>query len=295
VQGSKLTVGAEPFQGRGISLWREIVAEAKKLKLNSCSTNFSRDPEYISSRARIARLYATVSVWHGTGRYRYSINGEILDVLYGIVQQGGLIPQNDEWDVKFGNMHVLCTALSRMYARLYAGLYCPNGVRISNELGTRELWAYYFFVTSCLVAIFEYRLGVRAVLNRDLNALIPDVLEKTKRWVSKISSVPVSQKEAFLNGTDIACNYPILIGLKEGAFTPVTTSRYISLHERRAPTLIALRDISHIEVPLNRIQETSTFLRGLAIDSICTIPIEFGEEYSRCFSFWKLVSGRRLV
>jgi hypothetical protein len=174
-------------------------------------------------------------------------------------------------------------------------MHCPLGQRIANELGTRELWAYYFFLTSSIVAIREFRLSWRTVLKRDLTALFPDLAEKTRRWVRKISNVELSQKDAFLRGTDIVQNYPILFGIKEGAFLAAETSRYIGLHERRASTRIALGDITHLEVPLARIEETRHIFSSAGIKYFPIVPIEYGEEYSRSFSLARLVSGDRLA
>lgn len=284
-----------PFQGKGLAFWREISTEIRKLRLDRTETPFKRLPAYVAAVPKIAERYSAAGLWHGTGRYQYSSSGAIVDVLLGIVREGGLIPHEDDWDMQNVTAIVTCTAVSRMYARLYAGMYCPEGGRIENELGTRELWAYYFFVTSSIMAIFEYRLGWSAVTRRDLTALIPDFAEKNRRWVSKISSREISQKDAFLIGTDITSNYPILIGIRELAFAPAQTSKYIGLHERRASTRIKLSDVSHLEVPLDRIEETHQLLRMFGIDWIEVVPLEFGEEFSRAFSFWELVNGKRLL
>jgi hypothetical protein len=295
VHNRALSPSAEiPFQRRGLAFWREILTEVRKLRLDRNETPFKRLPAYVAAQPQIAEIYSSAGLWHGTGRYQYSSSGTIFDVLLGIIQEGGLIPHEDDWDMKHVTASVTCTAMSRMYARLYAGMYCPQGQRIENELGTRELWAYYFFVTSSIIAIVEYHLSWSAVMRRDLTALIPDVAAKTRRWVSKISSREISQKDAFLIGTDITSNYPILIGIKERAFAPAQTSKYIRLHERRAPTRIKLRDVSHVEVPLDRTEETHQLLRIFGIDWIHVIPLEFSEEFSRTFSFWELVNGKRL-
>ncbi|MFB6447159.1 hypothetical protein [Bradyrhizobium tunisiense] len=283
-----------PFQEKGLAFWRELLAEIQKLRFDRTKTRYKQLPAYVAAGPKIAEMYSRSSLWHGTGRYQYSSRGTIVDVLLGIIQEGGLVPHEDDWDLKHATAKVTCTAMSRMYARLYAGMHSPQGLRIENELGSRELWAYYFFVTSSIMAIREFRLSLSAVMKRDLTALVPDFAEKNRRWVRKISSREISQKDAFLVGTDIASNYPILIGIKDLAFTPAQTSRYIGLHERRAPTPIKLADVSHIEVPLDHTEETLRLLRKFGVDWINVIPLEFGEEFSRAFSFWRLVSGKRL-
>jgi hypothetical protein len=295
MKGDSATPSAQlPFQSTGIALWREIIAELKKLKFDRSPSTIAADERYLAMRSELKRLYSDAQLWHGTGRYKYGYQGEILDVLYAILRSGGLSPHADDWDPKYGPMRVTCTSLSRLYARLYAGMYCPNGERVRNELGSRELWAYYFFVSSSIVAIFEYRLPLRDVLRRDLSNFIPRIGEKVKRWSSKISSLEVSQKDAFLRGTDIIRNYPVLIGIKKGAFTPAQTSRFIKLHERRAPSLVSVHNFSHVEVPLDCLADTANLFKRFGMTSTPIIPIEFGEEFCRLFSFLELVSGRPL-
>jgi hypothetical protein len=283
-----------PFQGRGIAFWRELFAELKKLRFDRRPTPVRSDPAFLSTHSDLADLYAAAAVWHGTGRYHYSAAGEVMDVLEGIARNRALVPHSDDWDVGRGPMHVTCAALSRMYARLYASMHYPQGKRISNELGSRELWGYYFFVTSCTIAIMEFRLGIKSVLRRDLAALMPDFPKKMRRWGKKISRSEISQKDAFVNGTDIPANYPILIGIRDGAFIPAEVSKFIALHERRAATRVLLDDITHMEVPAERVDETLDVLRRFGNDGIRVLPIEYGEEYCRSFSFRQLVSGKRL-
>jgi hypothetical protein len=284
-----------PFQGSWPDLWREIRREFAKLEFDRKPTLVGSKLHYLLASETIARIYSTVDVWHGTGRYHYGLDSRRLsDVLKGILSHGGLVPHYDDWDVKFGPVTTTCTALSRMYARLYASMHCPYGQMVENELGTRELWAYYFFITSIFVAVFEYRLGLRTLLKRDLTALIPDVGSKVKRWARKISSHEISQKDAFLLGTNISSNYPILIGIRPGAFKPSGTSKYINLHERRASSLIGLNYFSHIEVPEQRVEETVQLLSDYRVSWLRVLPIEFGEEYCRRFSFGSLSAVKNL-
>lgn len=182
-----------------------------------------------------------------------------------------------------------------MYARLYAGMYCPAATRIENELGTRELWGYYFFGTSGLAAAMEYRPTLSQLRKGDPDAFVPNLLAKTERWGGKISVQKHSFKDIFLNGTDIAENYPVLIAIQKGAVTPTHGSRFINLHEVRSESAVPLDAFSHLEVPRDRVAETRSILADANQISVPVIPIEFGEEYCRNFTLRKLVSGKPLA
>ncbi len=106
---------------------------------------------------KIKSLYAQTEYWHGTGRYCYAEDGSVVDILKGIIKDGGLVPHEDDWDRKRGKIQSISMAPARMYARLYACMYMPNGERIENEFGSRNLWGYYFFGTAKAVALIEYR------------------------------------------------------------------------------------------------------------------------------------------
>ncbi len=233
---------------------------------------------------QLALCYAEAGCWHGTGRYRYSEDGEVADVLAQIIADGGLVPHEDDWDRKRGTVHSISLAKQRMYARLYAGMYMPNGKRLRNEYRSRYLWGYYFFGTAMLVALVEYP-GNRHIL---------DYPTKIERWTRKASKKPHTLKSIFIEGTDIPNNYPILIGVKRGAVTFQYGSHFFNLHERRTESPIRFRDMTHLEVPETNLAETTAALRAAGI-MLPVLSLESGEDYCRRFSFWQLVNGKPLT
>lgn len=270
----------------------ELIEDLPKFKFDRAPTDVAGDPEYIRSLPRIRDLYASTEYWHGTGRYKYNEDGEINDILKGIILENGLRPHEDEWDRSRGVMHSISVTPARMYARLYAGMYCPAATRIRNELGSRELWGYRFLGVSGLVGMFEYMPNLRRMrLGDDSTSLIPGYREKSKRWTAKVTAQKHDLKHTFLYGTDIGENYPILIGIKHGFVQSAQTSRFIGLHEKRSEIPISLDQISHIEVPQSRVAETKAMLESAGYPDIEILPIEFGEEYCRQFSFRHLASG----
>ena len=271
---------------------RFIVEEIGKIKFDRTPTAVSNDPEYFEHLPQIAELYKDTEFWHGTGRFKFSQSGDVEDILQGMIKEGGLMPREDDWDRQHGIIHTVSVSPSRMYARLYAGMYCPAGTHIKNELGTRELWGYYFFGTSGILGMLEYRPNLRQIRRGDdSSSFIPDFGKKTEQWVSKASVQKHNIKDIFLHGTDIAENYPILIGVKHSAVQPTHGSRFINLHEKRTESPILLNDISHIEVPRARVEETQVVLSENGHTEMKILPIEFGEEYCRKFPFRKLVGS----
>lgn len=167
---------------------RAIIEEIGKIKFDRTLTAVSADPDYLEKLPEIVNIYQNVALWHGTGRHKYSDSGDVVDILDGIIKDKGLIPHRDEWDKKRGIIHTVSAAPSRMYARLYAEMYVPAATRINNELGSRELWGYYFFGTSSMRGILEYRSNIRAIRRGDdSSSFIPGFKRKTEQWTSKVT------------------------------------------------------------------------------------------------------------
>jgi hypothetical protein len=231
----------------------------------------------------IRQLYAQTALWHGTGRYKYDENGKVADVLAGIIRDGGLKPHDDDWDPKRGKIQSISLAPARMYAKLYAWMHIPRSARPDSEHRSCCFYGYYFFCSAAVVAYAEYLWRPH----------IPDYRAKLKKWTGKVSRKPHTLKSVFVEGTDIPDNYPILIGIKCGVVKPNRGSRFFDLHETRSEKSIAMSDLTHFEVPADRVDETASSLRVAGFDTP-VIPIEDGEAYCRQFSFWQLVSGELL-
>jgi hypothetical protein len=105
-------------------------------------------------------------------------------------------------------------------------------------------------------------------------------------WYKSVTRVPnPSVVEVYKNGSDIEQNYPILFGVKDIDPTPV--SRAVALHEVRTEYPIDLHEnVTHVEVPRDRVEETKGILGGLDI-----IPIEEGEWYCIEHTFTEHMHG----
>ncbi|MBI3980760.1 HD domain-containing protein [Candidatus Microgenomates bacterium] len=261
----------------------------------------TRIPEYKKQLPEIEQLYAIAGLWHGTGRYQYR-DGKKIDVLEGIILHGGLMPSQDGWDPATGEVNRVSTADSRMYARLYAGMYFEEGHELANPCGDTKLWVNYFMSSLAMSAgmevLREFVPITKLLLTKGKHFWSElqkkygfNLAKNADRWMGKVTKGKMPILNLFTVGSDISGNYPILIGIKEVPFVSAATSKSIKKHERRTATPIGLDDITHIEVPIENVPETKTFLHAKGRDDIPVVGMEFGEEYCRGVAFSKLVKG----
>ena len=219
------------------------------------------------SKTSVDDSHSEIGVWHGTGRYKYE-NGEVVDVLKGILQEKALTPYQDTWDRKRLNKFSISLARSRGYARLYASLFFPVNKRSWKELGRRFLWSCRYLLPSLWVAWKEF-----VPL-----PFIPDYKNKTATSTIKLARKPQSLFYMFLwGGTDISANYPVLIGIKRGVYKATSSSRFVDLYEERISTPISVHDFTHFEVPREQIVHTQQLVAAMGL----IIPIRALEEGDR--------------
>lgn len=186
-------------------------------------------------------------LWHGTGRYKYD-NGEVVDILLGIIKNGGLIPNKDDWDMKRGLSQTVSLARDHSYARLYASLFLPPKDRTFRELVRRLVFSTRFFLPSKWVAYSEYSL---------FRPHIVDLRRKLEEWGQKLTTKPPKFFTVLFlwGGTDIPDNYPVIIGVNRSAVQGTRGSRFVDLYEERSDQIVTFANFTHIEVPGNRVAE----------------------------------------
>lgn len=221
-----------------------------------------RDPSSIPEA-----LYKNIGSWHGTGRYKYE-NGEVVDILKGILGEGELSPYSDMSDQKRPDAHSVSVARSRAYARLYASLFFPVKQRGLWELWNRFLCCCRYLLPSVLIAWKElvplpFTVGYK---------------NKAASFIAKFSHKPQSLFYLLLwGGTDISSNYPILIGIKSEAYATTHGSQFVDLYEDRTLEPISIKKFTHIEVPRDRVSEVQHVLQT-AGHKLPVIAIEEGDE-----------------
>lgn len=205
------------------------------------------------------------TLWHGTGRYKYE-NGEIVDILQGIIKNGGLVPNKDDWDMKRGLSQTISFARDHSYARLYASLFLPSKDRTFRELVRRLALSARFFLPSKWVAYGEYT---------PFRPHILDLRRKLKEWGQKLTTKPQRFFTVLFlwGGTDIQNNYPIIISVKRAAVQGTKGSRFVDLYEERSEQVVSIADFKNIEVPENKVAEVAELFKNAGYE-IPVLPIE---------------------
>lgn len=246
-------------------------------------------PAYTSLLPALQDCYGRATYWHGTGRFhykndeqgRYGTNNfnETTDILSSILDEGVIRPHHEPWLKKISKIDIPTVSLTsyRMHARLYACLHLHEGKSLAYDFGTAKIWISLFkFVQLCdvLFVAFIFKKVVTRLFVKSNYTDLKKFLYSIKKTVSLKSIL----FEPHLIQSDIAGNYPILIGVDED-ISILDPTIGVGKLETRADGSISLDHITHIEVPLTNLEETKRLLESKSI-SIKVIPLEFGEVYS---------------
>jgi hypothetical protein len=210
--------------------------------------------------------------WHGTGRYQYS-NGEVVDVLKGIAEQGALLPNYDAFDLN-RPMTSVSLAKQRMYARAYADMH-GQGSGETDRHGSSLFWASIYLGDIAVEAAREAEAWKPIGYKRMMDHLRTG---SAAEWYKKVTRTNTSVVDLYGSGSDIEGNYPMLFGIRTG-IDLTDTSRAVGLHEVRTESSIPLDLVTHVEVPRGRVEETRVII------GIPVIAIEDGEAYSSLKKF----------
>jgi len=256
--------------------------------------------QYYSYLPEIERCYERAGYWHGTGRYHHYHADDsryqnvdmkrVVDVLESILEEGALTKHTDLW-VKFHGQlkKTVSVAPSRMHARLYAHIHLREGVWLEYVFGGTRFWMG-FFVLLASWQIFakssqeERRFAKWTILNRNL-------FKQVRAWGSAVCNLDRYKILPFWRAydlrSDIAENYGILFGIKREAIQGDGMLPFIKRLEIRIEQEITLADMTHVEVPLENVEETKRMLVSKKIP-LPVIPLEFGELYCSQFPLTKL-------
>lgn len=288
---------------------KEVIAIAKQDDSVNSATHPEGIPpdlrkEYEGKKSEIEELYVNAAYWHGTGRKQYK-DGQVIDLLNSIVNEGGLTPHNDPFDAKTGIVSMISLSDRRMYAGGYARMHIPKSERLRYEYMSDKFWGIFLKLTAREVigrTNLDHikKIGIHAWTHlkeggnlSTLATLALNLKKNGRKWVSRITKEEVKKPitELFTIHSDIPGNYPILIGVKDGIFTPSQTANYISKYETRANTAIPINGFTHIEVPLAHIQKTQDYLNQRGVGKLPVVAMELGEIHSSQFSPQQLIQG----
>lgn len=256
--------------------------------------------QYQSYIPELERCYAEAAYWHGTGRYHYhhandsryeeADSNRIMHVLESILDSGAIARHQDLWVTYNGQLKkTVSVAPTRMHARLYAHIHLREGVWLEYVFGGTRFWIGFFIFLAMLHLRNIFDAHKREFVK--LTLLNKDSFKHFRTWGSAVRNLdqfkilPIWR--AYDLRSDISGNYAVLFGIKRSAIRSDGVLPFIKDLEIRVEQDINLRNITHIEVPLENMEETKRLLAEKAI-SLPVIPLEFGELYCSQFSLRKL-------
>ena len=210
-----------------------------------------------------------------------------------IIAESGLVPHTDVLDFTKGEMQSVSTSPVRLHSLMYAQCHFEKGKSFFSHTQNGLIWAHY-------LAPMAYRASIEALINRNpdyLKMLDRDTREAFGKAASKFHDKYTksgANKYDMPKGgiSDIQGNYPMLIGIRQGSFQPTEIARLIDKHEMRSPTPISIENLTHIEVPEDKVSEVIGILQTHGI-SIPVYPIEWGTEYTKTHPLKTVLDGKK--
>jgi hypothetical protein len=252
-------------------------------------------PEYKTALPMIQDTFGKAWAWHGTGRYQYDPKdrSQVRDVLQTIISENGLIPHTDILDFTKGEMQSISTSPVRLYSLMYAQCHFEKGKSFFSHTQNGLIWAHY-------LAPMAYRGVIEALVNNN-----PDYLKMLDRdtrdafgkaankFHGKYTRTGANKYDMPKGGiSDIEGNYPMIIGIRQGSFQPTEIARLIDKHEMRSRTPIFMENLTHIEVPEEKVNEVIGVLQTHGIN-IPIYPIEWGIEYTKTLPLKTILDGKK--
>ncbi len=266
-------------------------AEKRLLSYRTQAESVKREKAvgYQQHLPQISRLYKRATHWHGTGRYHYQhqkdsryeevCEDKVIDILDAILESDGLKPHVDPWIDSGGKTVSLATV--RMHAKAFARIHTYERDILLYELGSIKYWLRLYF----LLLLIWFGSNFRTHLTLIRTLFRPSFFQDIQSWSSAIRKPNKKKVVSILNifrgdvpVSDIAGNYPILIGIVIESENLIDTIPLTNKVEKRSLKLIKLSQFTHIEVPLQKIAETKKILEKRGI-SLPIVPLEFGDLY----------------
>ncbi len=245
--------------------------------------------EYQQYLPHISTLYTQATHWHGTGRYhyrnqkdsRYEDVGDdaVVDILAGILECDGLKPHADPWINSGGKTVSLATV--RMHARIFARVHADEKGILLYELGSIKYWLRLYFVLLLLWLSTGFRSQIPLIKSLFRRSFFKNLKNRSSELRKPTNNILVTIFEILRGNiptSDIAGNYPILIGAAVLPEDLIETIPLTNKVEQRSLRPVTLAQFTHIEVPLDKITETEKILSDKGIH-LPVIPLEFGDLY----------------
>ena len=259
----------------------DVIAKKRIINVNDLlSFDSSEIREY-------QKLTKDTQLWHGTGRWQHGKDG-IVDVMKSFCDIAGLKPSRDVYAVFGGSdrhiVHSVSLCRSRMVARSYADMH-GLGWKEKNRYGDALTWTSYYY------SLFYARLftvnGVKMLRRWKTWRTLSHDENGDNTWGKKVNKQAHDVWDVFCLGSDIAGNYPILIGVKH-LDSHLKLEKPMCQYEVRTDRPIDITNISHIEVPHEKQVEVRQLLLSRGIHLPVT-SIELGEYCSAQQQFIELL------
>jgi len=246
----------------------------------------------------IKEHYKDAFYWHGTGRYHYPYGKqtEIIEDKLDLIINNGIIPRMDAFVILDEETKKETVSLSnyRIYARCYAEVHQYEKDSFLYEYGSLKFWLRFMFLLQ-FIEIMRNK-PIKNYFRRLSKIFENDFSNDVKKWLSTIRNDFGDKKISILNislrghkiRSNIPNNYGLLFGIKKEGVSVFHFDKAVEVFETRSDKSILLKDITHIEVPLNKVKETEEFLKQKNI-SLQVIPLEYGEIYCNDLSFQELI------
>lgn len=234
---------------------------------------------------RYRQVTASTKLWHGTGRYQHAPQGTT-DVLHKILQDRALLPAQDAYAVFSGGQAMTSTSLTplRIIARCYGDMH-GKGHKEPNRYGDALTWvSYYYGLFYARLYTAQYWTVKRHYANWHRQT---HDAKGHNTWGKKANQSAQDVWDVFGLGSDIAGNYPIVIGVRAIADT-IPLSKIFSDCEVRVGRAITWAEITHLEVPLSKVAEVQAMLAKNDL-TMPVEPIELGEWVADQQPFSKLL------
>lgn len=232
------------------------------------------------TRDKIPLILAKTGAFHGTGAKQYPRKwespSEAPDQTLQRILRDGLQPQYDPLNTKLGFPDLATISLSRVrrYAQLYASLFQDeNEVSLRDRLDRVMGWTLFLM-------IMAGNINLKKILGDIINGEKTEI--RFEHWTRSFRNDGRYSRDRvsallgiFLGSSDIRGNFPVIIGVRNGGFSPLQVEDpFVSRFEIRSSQTISPHAFTHLEVPYAHVSDVEALVKKAGLD-IPVIPLEF--------------------
>lgn len=257
--------------------------------------SFAKEDFGQTKLAYLGEMAKSTAYWHGTGRFQRH-DGKQVDVLQAILDAKAINPALDPFDPNLGLTQTTSLSVPRLYARAYADMHSDRPRELQRFISAQDAASFFVIRPALRHIVREARShpdGFIAGAKESRNASAARQNAMPQSWKAKVTSQHVSTMNTFGAGSDIPGNYPILFGIDRTP-RPIDTSEAIrETREVRVAEPITLNQLTHIEVPRERVEEVAKLFQRHDL-ATPVLAIEDMEQYMARQDIGMVLLGREL-